>query len=469
MSIVVEQFFHPVGHGTFHTGIAQYSGEPCALSWVYDCGSKRRSTLDSAIQSLSQTPFGAKRQIDLLVISHFDDDHVNGVESLLATWSVKWLVLPYTDLAPRLAQAAAVDDEPCSPSTVLFQLDPVQWLAVRGLSERVENLLFVEGGPSPDTPVEPRPQGDDPDRPHRPLSKEDDDRTEQPEGKQPRYGHGTNLDELVTPLNSFGTAPRLALLQHSQPVQALGSDLEFMFYNSDQPDMCRTRADGVRIARRSKAPLAVVEAEILQLTQQLQVGRPGVKPQRQWRKKLRDAYDRHFGKSSQARNNISLCLMTRVSIPLCKRWCFLCELYGQRYECNCGPYGRVCRQCKILYLRRERGYPGCSAGTASLCLGDLTVTASTIDSMQRHFAHRWDALAAVQVPHHGSHHSWSKGNATRFDPYLFVQCVPDASRHHPHPSVESDIRQYCALRANYSQGVKIKMRAAGWFKYYQSP
>ncbi|MGS6472831.1 hypothetical protein ACUS6C_04185 [Pseudomonas aeruginosa] len=438
MSIVVEQTFHPVGHGTFHTGRARYHGEPGSFSWVYDCGSKRRSTLAPAIQAFSRSLRGTHSQIDLLVISHFDDDHVNGVESLLATCSVKWLALPYTDLASRLAQAAAVNDEPCSSSTALFQLDPVQWLAVRGLSDRVENLLFVEGGPAPDTPPEPEPQSDDPDWPRRPSSREDENLKRPAEREEPHDVRSTNLEELVTPLNTSGSAgaaaPRLALLQHSQPVHALGPDLEFMFYNSDQPDMCRTSLNGVRIARRSKAPLAQVEAEILQLTQQLQIGQPGVKPRRPWRAKLRDVYDRHFGKSGQARNNISLCLMTRVYGPLCEPDCLIC------WE-----------------------------GTASLCLGDLTVTAATINSMQRHFAHRWSGLAAVQIPHHGSRHSWSRGNACHFNSPLFIHCVPDESQRHPHPTVEEDIQNHLTLRANYSQGVTIQMGSRGWFNCWLSP
>lgn len=512
MSIVVEQTFHPVGHGTFHTGRARYHGEPGSFSWVYDCGSKRRSTLAPAIQAFSRSLRGTQSQIDLLVISHFDDDHINGVESLLATFSVKWLALPYTDLASRLAQAAAVNDEPCSSSTALFQLDPVQWLAVRGLSDRVENLLFVEGGPAPDTPPEPEPQSDDPDWPRRPSSREDENRKRPAEREQPRDVRDTNLGELVTPLNTFGSAgaaaPRLALLQHSQPVQALGPDLEFMFYNSDQPDMCRTRIHGVRIARRSKAPLAQVEAEILQLTQQLQIGQPGVKPRRPWREKLRRAYDHHFGNSGQARNNISLCLMTRVPGPQCEPECPECtapcccgapvlcaeigppcDYYGRscshcRSWCNywgrprehfcsrCGDrrhrrYGYLCRWCSHLYRRPGHGQSICSIGTANLCLGDLTVTSSTIDSMQRHFAHRWDALAAVQVPHHGSHHSWRRDNAYHFDPDLFIHCVPDHSSHHPHAEVNNDLLWYPVRRANYSQGVRILMGRNGRFKHWE--
>ncbi|MNF96897.1 hypothetical protein D3C84_797050 [compost metagenome] len=96
-------------------------------------------------------------------------------------------------------------------------------------------------------------------------------------------------------------------------------------------------------------------------------------------------------------------------------------------------------------------------GAASLWLGDLKVDAATLRSMREHYGvKRWSSLSAVQVPHHGSRHSWEVGNAAKFAPDLFIHCVPDASKLHPHAYVESDLRDFNVLRADYRYGVSIR-------------
>ena len=127
--IRVRQEFHAVGHGTFVAGVAwRRDGCGTVFRWVYDCGSKRTKRIATAIGDL---PHGFE-QIDLLVISHFDDDHINGIEELIRTRRVCRLALPYLDFPQRLAQAASIEGQGTSWSTALFQLDPLGWLARKG-------------------------------------------------------------------------------------------------------------------------------------------------------------------------------------------------------------------------------------------------------------------------------------------------------------------------------------------------
>lgn len=435
MRICVDQFFHPVGHGSFHTAVAwSYPGE-YGFTWAYDCGSKRRSTLHSAIHQLRLTAssWGREEPIDLFVLSHFDDDHINGVESFLSTWSVRWLALPYTDLAQKLAQAASLNCAPCSASTALFQLDPIQWLESRGLSGQVEVLLEVKGTRGTDAPENQdqifRERGQDP-RPD-PVYLGEEMREEFDQRKRLlKHGGETDLGRFTTPKasppNLPGYGPSTVTLWHSQPFYAIGSRLEFMFYNSDQPDVCKTLPSGERVARRSGAILPMVEKEIQDVINRYRVGFPRTNPRPRWRQELRKIYDKHFGQSSQTRNNISLCLMTRLTYSPCSQRCRVCARFSEH-------------------------------GAASLWLGDLKVDAATLRSMREHYGvKRWTSLSAVQVPHHGSCHSWEAGNAAKFAPDLFIHCVPDASKHHPHEYVESDLRDFNVLRADYRYGVSIR-------------
>jgi len=78
--------FHPVGHGAFYTeefvldNVIKYT-------MVFDCGgTKIKDKIDSI--------FSEEYDIDLVYISHFHDDHVNGLEYLLERCKVKKIILP---------------------------------------------------------------------------------------------------------------------------------------------------------------------------------------------------------------------------------------------------------------------------------------------------------------------------------------------------------------------------------------
>ncbi len=81
--IHVHQCVNPVGHGTFLTGMVYDDDCPeKSFSWVYDCGSKRTKRIKEGINDLHRWEMWPER-VDLLILSHFDDDHVNGVEQFL--------------------------------------------------------------------------------------------------------------------------------------------------------------------------------------------------------------------------------------------------------------------------------------------------------------------------------------------------------------------------------------------------
>ena len=88
--------FLPVGHGAFFVE-RLYVNEQRVLSAVYDCGDSDKGTI---VHSYITQEFGAdkesKEMIDLLFLSHFDSDHVNGLEYLQPYLSSKTRVfLPF--------------------------------------------------------------------------------------------------------------------------------------------------------------------------------------------------------------------------------------------------------------------------------------------------------------------------------------------------------------------------------------
>lgn len=410
--IHVNQCFQAVGHGTFFTGLLHDSkGNFPDFSWVYDCGSKRTTRINQAINKV--VTGWLPKKIDLLVLSHFDDDHVNGVEQLLRACSVRHLALPYMDAAQQLAQAASVTGDICSASTALFQLDPIAWLNSRGISDRVDFILYVRGGTEggntfPDD--EPSPL---------PLEERTQDFSEDK----------TNLQLQVEPRTPQSGKPGPSILywQHAKLAAAGQFPIELTFFNSQQPDLWHRTVAGERVARRSGKPLGLLQMEINSVVHKYGMTNLMKQPRKGWREKLRGLYDSYFGNSGQARNDISLCLliMPRRQVRSC---CNFFKDHPLHYRVH------LCDRSGLL------------------CLGDLRMDHNMVNAMKNHFgSNRWTKIAAVQIPHHGSRHSWESGIARAIDPCCFVHCVltDSANHNHPHAEVESDLNRFHVLRANY--------------------
>ncbi|MEA5405943.1 hypothetical protein VB776_23595 [Arcicella sp. DC2W] len=95
---------HPVGQGLFYSGILKI-GTKVKFSMVFDCGTK---SVDKAIQTeidlyRTETNISSTKTLDLLIISHFDKDHVSHIEKLLdGNIKVKTLIMPFITFQERL-------------------------------------------------------------------------------------------------------------------------------------------------------------------------------------------------------------------------------------------------------------------------------------------------------------------------------------------------------------------------------
>lgn len=166
MTFNQEFSIHPVGQGLFYTGRFSIDDRD-RFNMVYDCGSISGNAgercVDQFLDMLSPT-----EPIDLLVISHFDEDHVNKLErllqalyknpttSLLEPRKIKNLVLPFMNFQERLflALRTASDSSPDDPNrdfTISFIIDPLGTL--RPNLDDDSNIFIVDHGP--DKPVSP--------------------------------------------------------------------------------------------------------------------------------------------------------------------------------------------------------------------------------------------------------------------------------------------------------------------------
>lgn len=130
---------------------------------AHDCGARNVNRLRPIVSTYAQDA----GRLDALFVSHLDGDHVDGLDTLLATLSPKDVYLPYLDIVDRLVGVMEAEQEGRLTATLeQALLDPVGWFGERG----AENVIFVrndgdvpEGGfAPPDVPGDHDPADDRP-------------------------------------------------------------------------------------------------------------------------------------------------------------------------------------------------------------------------------------------------------------------------------------------------------------------
>jgi hypothetical protein len=102
-----EQTFtvHPVGQGLFYSGIIDIEVRKNKLhtfKFVFDCGSENVINCMDEVEEFHKVHFKEDETLDLLVISHFDMDHVNHIHKLLEDRKVKQIITPFINFQERL-------------------------------------------------------------------------------------------------------------------------------------------------------------------------------------------------------------------------------------------------------------------------------------------------------------------------------------------------------------------------------
>lgn len=152
--------FHNVGQGLFYSGRLINTNDPKNhehFSFVYDCGSvpskdSLNREIDSFKKSLPLAGSSGEKRLNLLVISHLHDDHVNGLERLLKGVKVDTVVMPFLDegLKSLPLLESTEEDEFLSD---LYR-DPVEWFASKGVRRIfllvAEDTTFEKKDGSPD-------------------------------------------------------------------------------------------------------------------------------------------------------------------------------------------------------------------------------------------------------------------------------------------------------------------------------
>lgn len=132
--------FFPVGQGLFSYGaiISEYE-EKEVFSWVYDCGTSSKIKLvEESVDELEKIK--KRSNIDIIFISHYDEDHINGIDILLNVFSASLLVLPYISFEDIVVQIGMGNFQ-VGGKALDMALDPAGYLLKKGLS--LKSIILV--------------------------------------------------------------------------------------------------------------------------------------------------------------------------------------------------------------------------------------------------------------------------------------------------------------------------------------
>lgn len=141
--------FHPVGHGLFYSGVIRNLVGKNQFTFVYDCGGYKKDFVTSAINDLPET-------IDLLIISHFHEDHINGVSDLKEKHEIKTVVLPYLNDESKLLYIADLPENKDKAALTEFILKPESFFG-----ENTQVFFIKEGEPESKPNREDKPRKDE--------------------------------------------------------------------------------------------------------------------------------------------------------------------------------------------------------------------------------------------------------------------------------------------------------------------
>lgn len=393
--------FWNVGQGLFSSGRIQMRNAP-SFHWVYDCGT---SSSQKLIQNAVNKYNSDKNQgnIDLLVLSHFDKDHISGVKELLKNGrKIKRWVVPYYPLWQRLVIASFLEIQPDDEEWAFYQ-NPIQYFKTY-FAEELKTTKFLL---LPEKEIESEISIN--------LEPSNSDDVLSFETTKKLSGEFDNLEQNVHWLN-----PDKALLLRKGEEQ-----FEFVLYN-------------VPFHLLAKVPtnLTAFQKQVKQIIQSHQSNSTDPTPA------LKTLYTLAFGNGSKHKNIISQYLYIR-NIKLSSFWGM-----GNNHIFDVS----IDNENEIAVIPKDKT-KNAILYTGDAFLNDLPLLTDLTQSLG---AERMARIYCLQVPHHGSKYNWQQGLANIFSPCISVFSADSQRRNgHPHGEVLKDFSTYTPILVNKNKRLSI--------------
>ena len=393
--------FWNVGQGLFSSGRIQMGDAP-VFDWVYDCGT---SSSQKLIQNAVNEYNFDKNQgnIDLLVLSHFDKDHISGVKELLKNGrKIKRWVVPYYPLWQRLVIASLLEIQPDDEEWAFYQ-NPIQYLKADFAEELKETQFLLLPAKENESEISIT---------FEPSNSDDILSFKTTEKLSNEFD---NLEPNIHWLN-----PDKALLFRK------GEELfEFVLYN-------------VPFHLLAKVPtnLTAFQKQVEQIIQSHQSNSTDPTPA------LKTLYTLAFGNGNKHKNIISQYLYIR-NIKLSSFWGM-----GNNHIFDVS----IDNENEIAVISEDKT-KNAILYTGDAFLNDLPLLTDLTQSLG---VERMARIYCLQVPHHGSKHNWQQGLANIFSPCLSVFSADSQRRNgHPHGEVLKDFATYTPILVNKNKRLSI--------------
>ena len=410
----VTRIQYPIGQGCFHAG-SIHEGDAAdhvvhGFHYVYDCGSDDRRALGEAIDNYkNQTS-----RVDAVFVSHLDNDHVNGLDSLLSVVEVDTVYVPYVNevvLVLELIQAEL--DGALSVSLIEASMDPGNWFRSRG----VQRVVSVQE--SPDDGAPGPGDGDDPEGPEGPRA-----------WRKIDPGIGDPHDQSAT---QMGSGIEVVDSGYRVPISIRGRSLNWTLVPHVDPAP-RERLD--RFKAELRKTLGLSPEEPVTLARVADAMREKSK-----RERLRECYDEIVPRGARRMHNrVSMSLYSGpvgfepvgfepVGFEEAQEW---------RHRVLYGPDWRTGDLIELL----PEPFWSCEEGAVGwIGTGDATLSVKKVRTAWKGTYRPYeDYVATLLLPHHGSKHNFHR-DVLDF-PYLEI-CAASADRRsryrHPSESVRLEV------------------------------
>ena len=400
----VTRIQYPIGQGCFHAG-SIHEGDAAdhdvhGFHYVYDCGSDDRRALGEAIDNYkNQTS-----RVDAVFVSHLDNDHVNGLDSLLSVVRVDTVYVPYVnEVALVLELIQAELDGALSVSLIEASMDPGNWFRSRG----VHRVVGVQE--SPDDGAPGPGDGDDPEGPERLRT-------------GPKVDSGAG-DPRVEGGTTMGSGIEVVDSGYRVPISIRGRSLNWTLVPHVDPAP-RERLD--RFEAELRKTLGLSAEEPVTFARVADAMR-----EKSERERLRECYDEIVPRGARRMHN-------RVSMSLYSGPLRIEEAQDWRHRVLYGPdwhTGELSELYPELFWSCEAGAVGW-IGT-----GDATLSVKKVRTAWKGTYRPYeDYVATLLLPHHGSKHNFHR-DVLDF-PYLEISAASAGRRsryRHPSESVRLEV------------------------------
>ncbi len=456
---------HPVGQGLFYSGEIRFNNA-VKFRMVFDCGSLPQNKSTNEVKYYRENNFNTDKILDLLVISHFDADHINQIKTLLGSdVKVKRLVMPFLNFEERLFLAARfihnVHDSTESSEddqTVNFILDPLTTLA-ENFGDDTE-YYFIEN--DPDNPI-----------PSDEESTNDDTTSEINEGRFV-FGFDTNARIALTREEKSSLIPGRPIINTAYKVKDSNKGklsvpdgrlivMDFLFYKKNIGLLEDTFYKKVKEIFYAKCDIGSDDTEEVIMNKILEKIKP-MKGSSQVEEIFREAVIM-LGITSFTitktelydLNTTALCMMHRnlksisqlIGLPRNTDTTYYYPRYANHNIYIINIMGITSKRIELSYpslyhhryFRDEYSFYRSTFPNALLTSDSLLKTETDVNEFLNKYMYYWDYFWLFQIPHHGSEKNADKKLLSRLFYYQsnFINYGTDNSHGHPSGDLINDM------------------------------